>query len=192
MTDKQRLRKELLACREGVRGRAELSEKICGFLENWEPYKKAKAVLLYLWTGSEPQLDTLIGSGDKSGKRFFAPVCDLTEKGSMTFFQVKDSSSVLPGKYGIREPERNIPFDDAKENAICLVPGIAFDKEGFRLGYGGGYYDRFLESHNVFTAGICFQELLVDHLPHEPFDKRVNAVVTEEGIWTECIRQERK
>ena len=63
---------------------------------------------------------------------------------------------------------------------LCVVPGFSFDKEGFRLGYGGGYYDRFLSTFNGFSAGLCLSAFISEKLPRDGFDIAVNAVITEE------------
>ena len=69
-----------------------------------------------------------------------------------------------------------IPLEK-EEIDLCIVPGLSFDKNGFRLGYGGGYYDRFLENTNMYAIGICFKELVADKLPREENDISVNEVI---------------
>lgn len=65
--------------------------------------------------------------------------------------------------------------------ALCLVPGLAFDRAGYRLGYGKGYYDRFLAAHAVKAVGLCYEELLLTQVPRQPLDQRVGWLVTEAG-----------
>jgi 5-formyltetrahydrofolate cyclo-ligase len=71
---------------------------------------------------------------------------------------------------------------------LILVPGLVFDRYGYRVGYGKGYYDRLIETHpNVITIGVCLDEFFIERLPSEPWDARVNFVATQLGIFkTEC------
>lgn len=83
------------------------------------------------------------------------------------------------GAYGIPEPVSGA--DEPAE--ICVTPLLAVDKDGYRLGYGGGYYDRYFASHpNVLRVGICYAGQAVETLPHGEFDLPVHAIVTEEGV----------
>lgn len=85
-----------------------------------------------------------------------------------------------PGRYGILEPPGHLPAVDPAELEVVIVPGLAFDVRGHRLGYGAGYYDRFLpQAKNALWIGFTFDELLVPELPAEPHDQRLHAVLTD-------------
>ena len=86
-------------------------------------------------------------------------------------------------KFGIKEPSPS-PAELIDEIDMIIVPGIAFDRNGYRLGYGRGYYDRYLQDKKcVFSLGLAFEiQLLDNNLPREHFDQKVNAVATEEKI----------
>jgi 5-formyltetrahydrofolate cyclo-ligase len=90
---------------------------------------------------------------------------------------------LILNKYGIKEPSPS-PTELIDDIDVIIVPGIAFDRNGYRLGYGRGYYDRYLRNKKcVFSLGLAFEIQLLDNdLPHEHFDQKVNAVVTEEKI----------
>ena len=104
------------------------------------------------------------------------------EKGNMEFYYVSDLDKLEAGAYGIREPKKDsIPVTDLTD-ALILVPALAFDREGHRIGYGGGYYDRYLRRCGARAIGVIYEELLADSLPHEPHDISVDAIVTEGRI----------
>ena len=100
----------------------------------------------------------------------------------MEFRIIKSFSDLHKGFYGISEPddtcEKVCSFDDA----VCLVPGIAFDQNGYRLGYGKGYYDRFLKNNVSVSAGLCYNNLVVNELPINDFDMKVDFIITEQEV----------
>ena len=83
------------------------------------------------------------------------------------------------GMYGIREPDEALPCSEITENTVCIVPGLAFTPDGGRLGYGGGYYDRFLSDYSGTSIGLCYSELLFDSLPSEEYDIAVDIIITD-------------
>jgi 5-formyltetrahydrofolate cyclo-ligase len=122
--------------------------------------------------------------------RVLLPCCRTSEPGCMDFYRVTDKNQLVPGAYNIPEPDRNqCTFMDDPQAEIILVPGVGFDRQGHRIGYGGGYYDRFLADHPMddgLVIGLAFSCQIMDHLPHDTWDKRVDVVVTEdEMIWIE-------
>ncbi|MBP0963302.1 MAG: 5-formyltetrahydrofolate cyclo-ligase, partial [Oscillospiraceae bacterium] len=106
------------------------------------------------------------------------------KRGEMTFYLVKGKQDLTAGKYGIPEPAAHCAAAAATECSLCIVPGLAFDLCGYRIGYGGGYYDRFLQSFPGQSVGLVRQSFLCKTLPKEPFDQAVDAVVTQNG-WLE-------
>jgi 5-formyltetrahydrofolate cyclo-ligase len=94
----------------------------------------------------------------------------------------------IPGRlirhpFGMEEPEPNLPVIPSSDVELALVPGLAFDRQGRRLGYGGGYFDRFLRDFTGISVGVIFQALLLDHLPIGEHDVPVKWIVTENGIY---------
>jgi 5-formyltetrahydrofolate cyclo-ligase len=95
-------------------------------------------------------------------------------------FHLYDPERLIRHRYGMLEPGPTLPTIAADQADLILVPGLAFTRTGYRLGYGGGYYDRLLASHgHAPTLGACFQALLVDEIPHERHDVTVEYLVTE-------------
>ena len=89
--------------------------------------------------------------------------------------------------FGMQEPDADLPVIPSIEVELALVPGLAFDRQGRRLGYGGGYFDRFLRDYAGISAGIIFQVLLLDRLPFGEHDVPVKWIVTDAGIYpSEC------
>ena len=136
-------------------------------------YSAADAVLLFYPIGSEP--DTLLIASDAlaKGKTVAFPV---TRGREMSFFSVSSLNGFIPGAMGIPEPDAKdaLPLTAGK-SSLCVVPALAVDKTGHRIGYGGGCYDRFLEEYAGFSVCIVFPQLEKEALPAEPHDVRVDA-----------------
>ena len=96
--------------------------------------------------------------------------------------KVADASQLAPAPFGLREPPPSCPAVDPLEIGAVLVPALAYDRRGYRLGYGGGYYDRFLPllGPSVVSVGLAYEALLVDRLPIESHDRPVQWVLTED------------
>ena len=91
-------------------------------------------------------------------------------------------SELIPGSYSIPEPAADCETLTDLSGSICLVPGLVFDNEGYRVGYGKGYYDRFLSRYPFTKIGIVYSDLILDKVPRGRFDRRVDILVTERGI----------
>lgn len=100
----------------------------------------------------------------------------------LIFHQVRSRSELSPASYGIREPATHLP-SAGSEFDLILVPGLAFDPGGGRLGRGKGFYDRFLAGARGPRAGVCFDDQIVDQVPVEPHDLRMDFVVTPSAIY---------
>ncbi|HZA61407.1 MAG TPA: 5-formyltetrahydrofolate cyclo-ligase [Nitrososphaeraceae archaeon] len=147
-------------------------------------FRSAKVIGAYYPKGSE--VNTLnILSKVLEGQKILALPATLGDK--IFFYKISNmkdlGDQLILNKYGIKEPSPSSTelIDDID---VIIVPGIAFDRNGYRLGYGRGYYDRYLQNKKcVFSLGLAFEIQLIDNdLPREHFDQKVNAVVTEEKI----------
>jgi len=114
----------------------------------------------------------------------------IAENGTLTLHAVDDAGELEAGPFGLRQPSARAPIVDAAELDAVIVPGVAFDGDGRRLGYGGGYYDRLLPTLRADCAliGVAFDEQLFEELPAEPHDARLHAVVTP----TRVLRRRRR
>ena len=182
MEKKAPLRRELLARRDALPGREERSRAIQRQVLALPEYRRARRLLLYLSQGSEVDTWPLLDRALAQGRAVYAPRC-LDGQGNMAFYRVFSREDLAPGRFGLWEPlQERCPLLTEWEGALCLLPGIAFDREGFRLGYGKGYYDRFLSSYQGVKIGICYHKCIAYHLPKGRYDVPVDFLVTEKSI----------
>lgn len=179
---KTEIRKKLRLLRSSCPDKQERSEAIESILINSELFKNADTVLLYCSTGDEVSTDKLFDACLEAGKKTAFPRC-LDSEGSMEFYLVKDKGDLEKGMYGIVEPKKECELIIPDSKALCVVPGIAFDKRGFRMGYGKGYYDRYLGRYPILSVGLTYTTLLCDELPYDSFDQRVCYIITEKNIF---------
>ena len=111
------------------------------------------------------------------GKRLALPVC--FDNGRMTFRYITDKSQLVKGKFSAPEPNETCEEYVGNTPTVCVIPAIAFDKAGYRLGYGKGYYDRFLSLYNCKAIGIAFDECVCDELPHGMHDYKIDCLITD-------------
>ncbi len=160
--------------------KAELDSAICSEIISLACFRFADTVLLYSPIGSEIDLTPVALEALARGKKVAYPVCN-TEDCTITFRYVDHPSVLSRGSYSISEPPNTAPIFEGGENSLCLVPALAFDRDGFRLGYGKGYYDRFLRKFKGTALGALYSELLTDNLPRGFYDLAVGVIVTERG-----------
>lgn len=158
-----------------------ISDKIIDNIKNNSQYNESKGILLYASTGSEIITNYWIAQLlSKHEKRVFLPV--VSEK-DMEFYEVLDMKELHKGFQGILEPNKIVSLSDAgiDEKDLCMiVPGICFDKNGYRIGYGGGYYDRYIRKHpSIPKIGICSLDMLYDDIIHSSMDQKVDLVITD-------------
>ena len=184
--EKAAIRKRSLAARDALT-RPEIARKsavISGKVAALREFVSRRTIMAYLSTGSEVETDGIISRAWGQGKQVLAPICRPREK-QLIVSCITCFTDVAPGYCGIREPKPD-PADPARQREIelVLVPAVAFDRHGRRIGYGGGYYDRFLAgmAENVLKIGLAFACQLVPALPHEGHDISVDLIVTEEEI----------
>lgn len=136
-------------------------------------YQKCRTLYAYLSYNQEVRTDMIIQEALNSGRVVAVP---RVEGDQMTFRRLNSLSDTLPGFHGIPEPREDAEIICDKE-ALVLMPGLAFDREGHRLGYGGGFYDRFLEEEPHPTIALCYGFQIVDEVPCEEYDLPVDYVI---------------
>lgn len=141
-------------------------------------FRRAKKVFLYAPTKEEANLLPLVKVAGKQGKTVAFPRCD-PETETISFFELAPGEKLYPGAFGIYEPGADAKPCEPDENTLCLVPGLTFDRAGNRLGYGKGYYDRFLATFPGVSAGVVYQDFLSDALPLEDWDRPVHLLFTD-------------
>lgn len=171
MTAKEQLRKELIHKRKSL----PIKKADFQIIKENKHYKNADCVCCYISFGSEIDTRSLIWS-IAAEKRLVVPYC--TDKcGSMILTSLKSPDELHIGTFSIPEPENPIPIDK-KCVDLFIVPGIAFDFAGTRLGFGKGYYDRILKDSEAYKIGLCHRELFLMNLPSEKHDIKVDEVIT--------------
>ena len=180
--DKTVLRKKYREIRSSVAEREKMSESICKLLLDSSFYENADIVFTYWATDSEADTRMIIHRAFEDGKLVAIPKCS-DRNGNMKFYYIDSAEDVTVGMYGITEPSGDREATDFTDNSLCIVPALSYDSEGYRLGYGKGYYDRFLSSFSGITAGLCFEECLTERLPRNEFDKKVDYIITNIKIY---------
>ena len=182
MQIKSKLRKEAREKRKQILNREISDELIAEKLLSLDEYKDAKTILIYASLDEEIKTDDIISRAHSDDKRVAVPYC-YDESGNMGFYLISSVDELETGSFNVREPDKN--QCEKLENfsdSIIIVPGMMFDKSGFRLGYGKGYYDRFLAKYNQISIGLCYDEMLVSSLPRGKFDKNVDIIITQSEI----------
>jgi len=182
---KQALRQRIIAARENLAAseRLRLSHAILGTVGSLPEYRQASTVLGYLNFGAELASDLWMEQALKDGKRVLLPRVNKASK-HLDLYQISDlQHDVAPGLWGIREPliEQAIKEEALGTIDFILLPGVAFTRDGGRLGYGGGFYDKLLARmpHRPALVAAAFALQVVDDIPLEDTDQRVDWLVTE-------------
>jgi len=177
-SEKTRLRKELKEKRAYLqKENPERDTFIFEKIKKEKMFLQAECIFCYLAYGTETKTDKIIEEILRLGKTLVVPKC-TDENGTMIAVRINSTEELKVGMYGIKEPASDTSFDKEKID-LAIVPGLAFDKKGFRLGYGKGYYDRFLSGSGIKTIGICRKELLLETIPKDKTDIAVNKVITD-------------
>ena len=182
---KSDLRREFSARREAMTRelRVAADAAIRAALTQWSVFASAPAVAAFAAFGAEPDLLPLVGA-----KPWFLPRY-VADRGVYTLVRVRDlGADLVRGKYGIWEPRPELPElpESRWRELLFLVPAVACDRSGVRLGRGGGYYDRILGDPRCRAAAVVYECQLADRaLPCEEHDRRMDWIVTETGV-TEC------
>lgn len=144
-------------------------------------YREAACVMGYLSIGYEVEIFPVLKAALASGKRVFVPRC--YEGGVMDAVEIFGPEDLEAGMFGILEPKAERKVENPEVLDLIFVPGMAFDRDCNRLGRGAGYYDRFLErASNAKTIGICVSERVLQQVPTDLYDRKMDALITENGL----------
>jgi 5-formyltetrahydrofolate cyclo-ligase len=183
--EKAALRRQLEELRRNLSCESQASDMIRRLTAH-SIWKNASVILSYMPFRGELDITPLMEKALSEGKKFALPLTVTgASEGIMEFRLVSSESDLKIGRFGIREPQNICPTvtDIDLFRALCIVPGIAFDKDGYRLGYGGGYYDRFLENFKGVSVGLVTSRLLCSTpLPRDGHDMAVDYVITERQV----------
>ena len=159
-------------------------EAICRAALNLVSFRYAEYVLLYAATENEIDIRAVAEEALARGKKIAYPRCDK-ETHTMQYHIVTSLDELYPDAYGIAEPPPENPiYDPARDlgSAVCFVPGLVYDKAGFRLGYGKGFYDRYLAAFSGCTIGVVYSDYILPTVPRGRYDMSVDILLTEKGV----------
>ena len=204
--NKKDIRSKVLALRDGIseEDRARYNKSIREFITGMEEYREAEAILAYVSYKSEVDTTELIQHALSDGKYVFAPKVSGNE---MEFWQISSLEDLREGYKGIREPVQRVSFPNwisrhIGNNVMMWMPGAAFDRERHRIGYGGGFYDRYINRllqrteqttsaerartqsrHFILTtAALAYSCQVLERIPYEEYDVKPDILITERGI----------
>ena len=156
----------------------------------WQ-YRDNDTLLVYVSTPIEVDTRRVIEQAILDGKRVAVPRC-VPDTRNMEFYYISGVQELSPGMFGVLEPDpaTHEPVTDL-DHGLCIVPAFSYDWSGYRLGYGKGYYDRFLSRFSGTIIGICYASCVQRSLPHGRFDRPVELLVTENYIRNTQSRSKR-
>ena len=174
MTDKRDLRDRYKAIREGMDSREVIasSRALCLRLAEWKLLQEAKSVLTYIAFRNEIDLSTLLEM--LPHVHWSAPRVE----GKRLVLHTYDPERLVRHRFGMLEPAADLPVVKARTLDVVLVPGVAFDRHGGRLGFGGGFYDRLLSTTQALRVGLTYDRCLADRLPMQEYDRWMDWVAT--------------
>ena len=160
-----------------------LDAKIADNVRRLRQYSPAKTILIYVSTAIEIDTKKIIENAWADGKRVAVPRC-IPDTRNMEFHYIESFDDLKPGTFGVLEPAETLEMVENFYGCLMIVPAIQFDLQGYRLGYGKGYYDRYMSRFTGVSAGLCYIEELRRHMYHGRFDKPVDIIVTDKCIRT--------
>ncbi len=181
MSEKKKLRADMLSLRKSM-SEDEVkskSEAICKTIARMKLTHNYEDVLLYYPVNNEVDLRYLFPVLTNEKKNIWLPVVNGK---SMSFHLYEGEKNLKIGAYGIPEPISETIYKGMAEKAVVFMPGLAFTENKDRLGYGGGYYDKFLACQNYHTVAVAFETQIVDFIPNESFDIKPNIIVSDKRV----------
>lgn len=144
-------------------------------------YRQARTVFCYVGTATEINTMPLLTDILESGKTLGVPRC--ISKGVMQVYQIESLNELKPGAYGIPEPEDGRELIEPERIDLAIIPCLCCNQKGMRLGYGGGYYDRYLEKGDFVKVVLCREKLMKEEIPIESHDIAMDFVISEKGVY---------
>ena len=182
MKEKTELRKQWME-REGSLSKSYITKSNAGISRNifgLREFQGAETVLFFYSIWNEPDTHEMIRHAFDLGKTIALP--RTYPKGIMKARKIAGFDELTPTRFGIPEPHESAPEISPDNLDFIVVPAVAFDRDGYRLGHGAGYYDKYLSSTCAFTCGITREKMLVRRVPREKYDVPVKCIVTENEI----------
>ena len=191
---KNEVRAELLEKRRNIlpETRDDWDRKIANIFLNSISYRFCDIVLIYVSAKDEISTSAIIEHSLANKKIVACPISNI-EDNTLSFKAINSMKELCAGSYDILEPpQTNTDFQDLlKSNkkdgkrpllAVCVIPCLSYDANGYRMGYGKGYYDRFLPTFEGTKIGLCYSEFKSDRLPSGKYDVKLDVIITEKGV----------
>ena len=180
---KNSLRKNMISKRSDLSSEYVYSAslKIARLFLNLEEIKNAENIMLYMDFRNEVETEHIISELISMNKNVFCPLC-IPKTNIMIPKKIDKNTVLKKSNLGIMEPDKNSPEIDIDKIDVIAVPGVAFDENKFRMGYGGGYYDRFIPKSSAYTVGLRFDMQILKTVPTEKHDVKLGCIVTESRI----------
>mgnify|MGYP001331200006 CR=1 FL=1 len=177
---RERVLKELTSVPEAIF--IEKNEAIFEQFKKWLPIQKGQTIAITISRNREVDTFRIIQFAWQNGLQVVVPKCRTKTK-TMDFFLLSDFNQLEDSFMGLKEPDEKKTIFVTKEKIdLVVVPGVCFDKQGYRIGYGGGYYDRFLNNYQGITVSLCLDLQIVENLPKCNHDIPVQTIITESAI----------
>lgn len=184
--DKKMLRKEILEKRNNLDlvKREEMDRKILNKFYETQYYKKAEKIFIYISYASEINTKEIINKALKDNKKIYVPRTEFKTR-HMDAVEIKSLDNLEESSYGILEPSKEVPNIDPNELDLIVVPGVAFDKSGGRMGYGAGFYDRYFKKikkeniNKIVKLALAYEVQMLDKVPMNEQDVPVDYIITE-------------
>jgi 5-formyltetrahydrofolate cyclo-ligase len=183
---KSAIRKEKLLWRKSLTPEEahKKSAQIAAQLKSLPEYARAKSVLFYV-SSKKNEVDThaLIVDALKKNVQVLVPVTDFDNR-ALLIAEIKTMDELVPARFGLLEPPSDsLRLASAKDAGVIIVPGVAFDRQGRRVGFGGGYYDRLLSTATAPSVALSYEGQLIEEAPMDGHDIPVDIVVTERAVY---------
>ena len=140
-------------------------------------YRAADTVLVYMARPFEIATSMILRAALANHKTLALPAC--TDDGRMVFRRVSELSQLVPGRFGILEPDPDCGIVSPDTHSLCVCPALCCDMRGYRLGFGGGYYDRFLAGFSGIKAALCYSDSLIPLIREEAYDIKMDVIHTD-------------
>ena len=179
--NKDNIREKYKQIRLNIINKKEKSSIIFNKLIMLDVYKNSKVIAIYKNLNSEVDTNNLIEYSLKNNKKVLLPRIVNDE---IRFYTIAADEELIKSNFGVYEPlENNNKLYSKNDINLIIIPGISFDKEKNRIGFGKGYYDKYLKNKNIYKIGLCFDEQIADKLPCSENDIKMDIVITDKYLY---------
>jgi len=146
-------------------------------------FRESDVLLCYAAKKIEVGTEAILREAWRLGKKVAAPDC-VEDTRELEFYFISSYDDLVPGAYGLLTPDKSrCERLTDYSRGFCIVPALAYDRQGYRLGFGKGYYDRFLYKFGGKKAGLCYEKCMSAALPHGNYDQKVDMIITEKNVY---------